>query len=159
MFSFPGEGQLSLRGVYRMGDICYGYTWMSHDLPPAEEEIFFHARKKCNKKSPCPSQNIAGTRAIHFYNTPAVPPGLTRRRRAHSCILTYACFDNGVKSPACLLMPYIQDCRNLCHICLMPCTMRSQPVQPVFSARPQKSIPLYSDMPQSHRLRLSGKHP
>ena len=71
------------------------------------------------KKAPVPHNYYAGTRAIHFYNTPAVPPGLARSC-AHSCILTYACFDNGVESPACLLMPYIPDCCGLCHARLTP---------------------------------------
>ena len=77
-------------------------------------------------------QYICRDKSCNFKITPAVPPGLIRSICIHSCILTYAFFDNGVCSPARLL---------------------------ILSVRPQKPIHSKSGLPRSHRLRLSVKRP
>ena len=82
------------------------------------------------RKSPCPIQFYCRDKSVHTINS----CGATRLDADHctlSCILTYAFFDNGVQSPACLL----------CN-----------------SARPQKPIHSSSVIPRFHHPRLSVKH-
>ena len=89
------------------------------------------------RKSPCPIQFYCRDKSVHTINS----CGATRLDVIYilSRIPTYAFFVNGVQSPAFLLG---------CSV-IIP--------QP-FSVRPQKPIHPMSDIPQSHRLRLSVKH-